>query len=164
MSLNNFHTLWMGRKSISATLHLCWYWLNAVSLSGLRVTNKYTEHISCDCVHVIANLWQQHTVQYVWLNNPEAFLVNTLEWLQKLTPMSLTWGCCILSIIFNKATVSGVKIWTSLFGRDCQLAVFKVTINEHNKTTRRGWLTFGAGTRPFSQNWHKWFKDNRIFS
>lgn len=32
--------------------------------------------------HVIASMWSQtcgNNIQYVWLNNPEAFLVNTLE-------------------------------------------------------------------------------------
>lgn len=39
---------------------------------------------------------------------------------------------------FNKATISRIKILTSLFGHYYQLPVFKVTLNKHNKFTRLG--------------------------
>lgn len=36
---------------------------------------------------------------------------------------------------FNKAAILRVKILTSLFGHDCQLTMFEVTWNKHNKFT-----------------------------
>lgn len=50
--------------------------------------------------------------------------------LQTKPCVSVTWGCCTPSIIFNKATISEVKILTSLSGCDCQLTMFKVTLND----------------------------------
>lgn len=74
--------------------------------------------------------------QYSW-GIPWAFLTHHNNSKVALSVIDLK----LLHVInhFNKVSISGVKILTSLFGHDCQLSIFKVTLNKHNKITRIVW-------------------------
>ena len=153
-----FHRLSMSRKAMNAAWNLSriYFLLNTLkhihlnfiaafrpkTKHKIQVLNAITPSIShSECVWIPVITYDMLispgiNIHVIKTRTPEESwcIINTRVTLEEPW-VSLTWRGCMPSIIITRHPHRRVAILTSLFGRDCQLTTFEVTLNKRDGFT-----------------------------